>query len=140
MNQILPHRLWIGHHGEEGDFRSIFDAGIRAVVSLAVEEETVPPPRELIFLRFPLLDGSGNDLQVLGLAIKSLAALIKAQVPCLVSCGGGVSRAPAIAAAALGLTLKEPAADCLERVVAHHPCDVLPGLWDDVTAVLATLA
>jgi hypothetical protein len=140
MNRIEPHRLWVGHSGEEQDFRALFDAGIRALVSLAMEEQPGTPPRELIYCRFPLLDGPGNDLALLALAIRTVAALERAQVPTLVTCGGGVSRAPVIAAAALALTLGLPPAECLQQVVKFHACDVSPALWDDVTALLPTLA
>jgi hypothetical protein len=139
MNQIVPHRLWVGHAGEEQDFRLIFDAGVRALIHLAVEETPGHSPHEVIFCRFPLVDGAGNDLKVLGLAIRTAAALVRSQVPTLICCGGGVSRAPAVAAAALALAMGEPPAQCLERVAAHHACDVSPGLWEDVTALLAAL-
>jgi hypothetical protein len=139
MNQIVPHRLWVGHAGEERDFRAIFDAGVRALVDLAVEETPGHPPHELIFCRFPLVDGAGNDLKILALAIRTAAALLRSQVPTLVGCGAGVSRAPAIAAAALALVSDEPPAQCLQRVAAHHSCDVSPGLWEDVTSLLPAL-
>jgi hypothetical protein len=139
MNQIMPHRLWVGHAGEERDFRALFDAGIRAVVGLALEELPAQPPRELVYCRFPLVDGIGNDPDVLAMAIRVVAALVKAQVPTLVECGGGMSRSPAVAAAALALAHGSPLHDCLERVVRHHPCDVSPGLWNEVTALLPSL-
>jgi protein-tyrosine phosphatase len=139
MNQIQPHRLWIGHAREERDFRALFGVGIRAFVDLALEDPPARPPRELITCRFPLLDGAGNDAGVLGLAIRTVAALARAQVPTVVCCGGGVSRSPAVAAAALSLAHGESPAECLERVVRHHPADVSPGLWNEVVALLPTL-
>jgi hypothetical protein len=139
MNQILPHRIWIGHTSEEQDFKLLFDTGIRALVSLAVEEPPRPTPRELIFCRFPLVDGAGNNSEVLSLAIRTVAALIRDQVATLICCGGGVSRAPAIAAAGLANVLRQSPAECLSYVVTHHACDVSPGLWDDVTALLPSL-
>jgi hypothetical protein len=33
----------------------------------------------------------------------------------------------------------EPPSDCLQRVVAHHRCDVSPGLWNEVMALLPSL-
>jgi protein-tyrosine phosphatase len=140
MNQIAPHRLWIGHAGEERDFRALFDAGIKAVVDLAVEEPPSPTPRELMACRFPLLDGMGNDPQVLELALRTVTALVRAQVPTLVCCGGGMSRSPAVAATGLALAHGEAPEECLQRVVAHHPCDVSPALWNEVTALLPALA
>ncbi len=140
MNQITPFRLWIGHSGEERDFRRLFDAGIRAVVELAVEVPPSGPPREMIACRFPLLDGSGNDPVIVGLAIRTVAELMRAQIPALLSCDGGVSRSPAVAAAALSLAHGQSPADCLKQIAAHHSCDVSPALWDEVTALLGTLS
>ena len=36
MRQIEGHALWIGHIGDGADFRSIFDAGILAIVQLGL--------------------------------------------------------------------------------------------------------
>jgi hypothetical protein len=140
MNQVTPHRLWIGHAGEARDFRALFDAGIKAVVELAVEEAPERTPRELIACRFPLVDAAGNDPEVLELALRTVAALVRKQVPTLVCCGGGMSRSPAVAAAGLALAHGTPPEEWLQRVVAHHPCDVSPGLWNEVTALLPALA
>jgi hypothetical protein len=140
MDQITPYRLWIGHSGQERDWPRLFGTGIRAVIELAMEEPPEGSPRELIACRFPLLDGPGNDAGVLGLAVCTVGELVRAQVPTLLCCGGGVSRAPAVAAAALALAHGLPPADCLQQVAACHHCDVSPGLWDDVTTLLPSLS
>src|SRR5437870_7574697 len=103
MTQVEPHPLWLGHKGEGDDFRQIFDQGIKAVVDLALEEPPTHPPRELIYVRFPLLDGTGNRGELLFLAVSTVATLLKMHVPLLVICGGGVSRSPAVCAAALSI-------------------------------------
>src|SRR5271167_4199453 len=69
MRQILPHSLWLGHAKDAEDFKQIFDLGINALVQLAVEEPAVQLPRELIYCRFPLVDGPGNEARLLSLAI-----------------------------------------------------------------------
>jgi hypothetical protein len=43
MNKIPPHHLWIGHAGDGSDFQGLFDADIRAVVQLAIEEPPIRP-------------------------------------------------------------------------------------------------
>jgi hypothetical protein len=139
MNRIEPHRLWVGHAGDERDFRALFDAGIKAIVELAVEEPPSQTPREVIACRFPLVDATGNDTEILELALRTMAALLKAQVPTLICCGGGISRSPAVAAAAMSLAFGEPPEVCLKRVVAHHRSDVSPGLWNEVMALLPSL-
>jgi hypothetical protein len=136
MNQIEPFLVWIGHGGEGHDFRHLLDAGIEAVVELAEEEPSFPPRRDMIACRFPLSDGVGNTPHVLALAIRTVAGLIAAKVPLLVCCGAGMSRAPAIVAAALASLHHGPPEEWLKRVTHHHPSDVSPGLWSDVCRVV----
>ena len=138
MTKIEPYPLWLGHKGEGGDFRTIFDKGVKAVIDLALEEPPAHPPRELIYARLPLLDGAGNRGELLFLAISTAATLLKMHVPLLVICGGGVSRSPAIAAVALALVEGAAPEICLQRVVGQHHSDVSPGLWNEVVAVLAS--
>lgn len=137
MKQLTPHLLWLGHAGEGRDIRRIFDEGIKALVELALEEQSSQPPRELIYCRFPLLDGPGNDATVLCLAIRSMETLLKARVPILLCCANGMSRSPAIAAAALALIHGESPEAWLQRIAEHHPSDVSPALWYEVKKCLA---
>ena len=81
MDQVKPYDLWVGHAGDGRAFPGLLDKGIRAVVQLAIEEPPLKPPRELVYCRFPLLDGDDNDADVLWLAIRSLAALIRRGIP-----------------------------------------------------------
>lgn len=83
MNQITPYRLWVGHAGDGRAFQAVFDKGIKVIVQLALEEPPLQPPRELVYLRFPLLDGSGNDLNLLRPAINCVAILLKEGSPTL---------------------------------------------------------
>ena len=135
MNQIKPFLLWIGHAGESRDFRRLFDEGIQALVQVAAEEPPPQPPRELICCHFPIVDGPGNRGKVLALAIQTVAHLVKAHVPTLVSCGAGVSRAPAVAAAALAIVHGEPLEEWLKRLTEIHPTDVSPGFWNEVVGM-----
>jgi hypothetical protein len=136
MNQVLPHLLWLGHAGEAGDFRHVFEADIKAIVEVAMEEVPSQPPRELIYCRFPLLDGAGNDAKLLSLAINTVANLLEGRVPTLVCCGSGLSRSPAIAAAALSMVFQDAPEECLKQIVQHHHSDVSPGLWNEVMGFL----
>jgi hypothetical protein len=137
MNQIFPYPLWIGHSGQGRDFKRIFDAGIKALVQVAAEQPPPQPPRDLIVCHFPLLDGSGNRADLLFVAVSTVATLLKLHVPTLVCSGAGVSRAPAVAAIALATVHHEPAQECLQRLVQHHPSDVSPGFWSEVVALLS---
>ncbi len=136
MNRIEPYPLWIGRHGEGQNFVDLFDLGIEAVVDLAAEEAPRATPRELIVCRFPLIDGGGNRLEWLGLTVGVVAGLIASNVPTLVCCGAGMSRAPAVTALALASVRREAPEDCLKRVGLHHPHDVAPQLWLDLLAAL----
>lgn len=60
MHEIIPQQLWIGHAGDARDSRLLLDAGIEAVIDLAFEEAPVAMPREIIYCRFPLIDGAGT--------------------------------------------------------------------------------
>ncbi len=139
MHQLLPHDLWLGHAREGADFTPLFEAGIRALVELAAAEEPARPPRELIYCRFPLIDGGGNDRKVLDLAVTTLANLLERGIPTLVACGAGMSRSPAVAAPALSLVYQETPDDALKQVHEHTPCDVSPALWDEIKQYLASL-
>jgi protein-tyrosine phosphatase len=136
MNNIKPYQLWIGHAGDGRAIQEAFDKGIQAIVQLALEEPPIQPPRSMLFCRFPLLDGSGNDLGLLYLAISTVASLVKHRMQTLVCCGAGMSRSPAIVAAALSLVEKAELEDRLKYVTQFHPADVSPGLWEQVCRTL----
>jgi protein-tyrosine phosphatase len=138
MNQIFPYSLWLGHAGDSRDFKIVFDLGVKVLIQLAAEEPSVKAPRELAYCRFPLLDGPGNRAEILLLAVSTLATLIKMHVPTLVTCGAGMSRSPAVTAAALAMVYHEPAERNLEKVLQHHPSDVSPGFWKEITGILPT--
>jgi protein-tyrosine phosphatase len=138
VRQVTPSWLWLGHAGDARAFPAILDAGIQALVQLALEEPALQPPRELLYCRLPLLDGAGNREDTLFLAIRTVADLLRRRVPTLVCCGAGMSRAPAVAAAALALVEQAPPEECLQRITEQHPADVTPGLWNDVLQLLLT--
>ena len=139
MTHIEPYSLWLGHEGDGRDFRRLFDAGIQAVVQLALEVPPIQTPREMIYLRFPLYDGQGNDPDLLTLAINTLAALVRTGTPTLTCCAAGMRRTPAIAAAALSRVHGESPKQWLERIARHHPTDVSPAFWTEVRSALAML-
>ena len=137
MRQVTPYWLWLGHAGDGRDFPALYDAGIRAVVQLALEEPARRPPRDLVYSRIPLLDGAGNTDDALFLAVRTVADLLRRRMPTLVCCGAGMSRAPAVVAAALALVEQAPPEDCLRRLAEqHHPTDVAPGLWNELLQLL----
>jgi protein-tyrosine phosphatase len=136
MRQILPHPLWLGHADDGRDYQLVLATGIQAIVQLALEEPALQPPREILYFRIPLLDGSGNDLKHLYLATTTVANLLEKRVPTLICCGAGLGRSPAIAAAALSMVYQENLDGCLKQVAEHHPADVAPGFWNDVKGLM----
>lgn len=132
MHEAIAGQLWIGNAMEARDTRRLLDLGIAALIDLAIEE--LPPPlvREIIYCRIPLTDGGGNRPDQLSLAIATVASLLRGQIPCFVFCGAGMSRSPAIAAAACSIAKGCEADEMLQQIVADHPHDISPQLWSDV--------
>lgn len=128
MRQIAPHSLWLGHAGDVRNPRRLFDTSIEAVIDLATEEPPAQLPRELAYLRFPLLDGAGNPAWLLSSAVEAVARLLRLRVSALVACSAGLSRSPAVTSAAISSVTGEPP----DRVIAALGRDVSGGLWRDV--------
>ena len=132
MREIIPGIVWIGNARDARDVKSVLKLEIDAVVDLAIEETPCRYPREIIYCRFPLLDGEGNSPALLRTAIYTVAMLIEMQLPLLVACSGGMSRSPAVVAMALARTMKGTASEWLKRIASSGPCDVAPALWHDL--------
>ena len=133
MRQIHPHALWLGHVGDVRDWRAVFDAGIQAIVDLAGNEAPAVPPRDLIYHRFPLVDGAGNPDWLLGLACRTIADSIRADIRVLVYCSAGMSRSPAVAAAAIAKATQQSIDRALAVIRLAGEVDVSPGLWTSVS-------
>lgn len=132
MRRIPETPLWLGHQGDAHNLRGVLSAGILALVDLALDSPPVPITRELVYLRFPLLDGADNPPWLLRCAIGAVARLVGADVATMVFCGAGLSRSPVIAAAGLALARGLDPNEALIRVTGDAPCDVTPALWRDV--------
>jgi protein-tyrosine phosphatase len=104
-------------------------AGIEAVIELADSEPFSVLSRELVRCRFPLADGGGNPPWLLRLAAETVAALLRAKIPTLVCCAGGLSRSVCVAASGVLLAERLPLDEALALVVGTGPADVSPGLW-----------
>jgi protein-tyrosine phosphatase len=111
--------------------------GIEAVFELADSEPIAILPRELVRCRFPLSDGGSNASWLLRLACELLASLLRAGVPTLVCCSGGLSRSICITAGGLTLAEGRPLEEALTLVVGSRPADVSPGLLAQVRNSLA---
>jgi protein-tyrosine phosphatase len=136
MRQIFGNTLWLGHVGDTWDPRVLMAVNIKGVVDLALNEQPATLPRELIYCRYPLLDGSGNPSWLLKAAVKTVVTLLKAKVNTFVYCGAGMSRSPCIAAAALCLLRECSPSAALALVTQSGPKDISPALWKDVQSIL----
>lgn len=135
MREIRPGLLWIGNAGDSRVFRLIHASGIRALVQLAYEEPCVQAPRDLIVVRFPLLDGGDNDAVLTTLAIQAIISLVERRVPTLVSCSNGLSRSPCLVAAALAICEQRPLPQVLAEVIDTAPADISPPFWNHIVHV-----
>jgi protein-tyrosine phosphatase len=86
----------------------------------------------MIYCHFPLTDGVQDDQTILRVTIQTVVSLLKSQVPALVYCGAGMSRSPAVVAAALSIVHGGSPDEKLKEIVAGHPHDVSPHLWEAV--------
>ncbi len=135
MREILPGRLWIGNAGDGRDPESMLRAGVVAIISLAAEEPSPVLPRDRTYCHFPVIDGAQDAQSVLNVAIQTLVALLNNSTPTLVYCSAGMSRSPAVAAAALSVVGDRSPEKELREVLAGHPHDVSPQLWNAVCRV-----
>jgi protein-tyrosine phosphatase len=132
MKCVLPDILYLGNAADAANSWRVAGVEFTAVVALACEEPAISFPREWTALRIPLIDGAGNPPYLLRLAVDSLTLLMQHRCTTLVYCSAGMSRSPAIAAFALSeLTGQAPEA-CLKEIESLGPCDVSPGLWNDL--------
>ena len=136
MREIIPGLVWIGNARDGSDIKGALEKGIEAVVHLAMEEPPVLFPREVMYCRFPLIDGEGNPASILKTAIATISMLIQAKISILATCSGGMSRSPAIVAAAISLAINEPASEWLKKVAEMGPHDVAAALWKDIQSCL----
>jgi protein-tyrosine phosphatase len=136
MREILSQRLWIGNAREARDVRGVLDLGIVAVIDLAMEEPPISYPRDVTYCRFPLVDGGGNSAAVLRAAVATTVEFLRSNVPTLVACSAGMSRSPALVAAALSRTEAITPEDALQQITAFGPHDVSLSLWRELVEVL----
>lgn len=134
MREIIPGLLWIGNAADARNPSELHEQGIRAVVDLAFEHTAPQLTRDLVHCRFPLVDGAGNPPGLVRIAIDTVVAFLRMGMPTLVACGAGMSRSPAVAAAALARFQNRDVDACLQEIVANRPHDVSPSLWREVYA------
>ena len=99
-----------------------------AQAGLAVNESPVRITRELVYCRFPLLDGRGNPPRLVRAAVDTVAGLLRAGTPTLVYWSGEAVAQLRDCSLAEGLAL----------VLRSGPADVSPGLLSEVRGMPAS--
>lgn len=135
MRKLPAHQVWLGNALDASNLRGVLDLGIELIVDLAANE--VPPKitRDLAYCRIPILDSAGNAEWQLRLAIQTVQLALAKKVPTLVCCSAGMSRSPAIVAAALARHTQQDFRHCLEQIITGAPHDVSPALVTDLLAL-----
>ena len=136
MREIIPGVLWTGNAFDGRNVKAVMDAGIQAVVDLAIEEPPAQLPREFVSCRFPLLDGEGNSAVLMHAVIDLIVSFVKEQIPTLVVCSGGMSRSPLIASAVVAKVEAIDFDDAIRRVTNSGPCDMSPNFYAAVKQLL----
>jgi protein-tyrosine phosphatase len=134
MRPITSFPLWIGNVGDVRDPRALITTGIRAAIDLALNEPPAVLPRELVYCRFPLIDGIGNPPWLIHSAVNCVANFLRIGIPTLVYCGAGMSRSPCIAAAAIARVRGCSTDEALLELAKSGAVDVSPALWAEVKA------
>ena len=138
MRSVAGYTLFLGHAGDARDVRELYRIGIVAVIDLAVEEPPAVLGREIVYCRFPLVDGSGNPPWLIQAAVDTTTRLLCEKVPTLIACSAGLSRSPAIAAACLLKISKTPLREALLYLSQFGGCDVSTAFLRDVAAATST--
>ena len=136
MRLFPNYSLWIGHVGDVRNLRSIHDAGIEAIVDLAMNEPIPTLTRELVYCRIPLVDGGGNPSRIVQLAVQTVTELLRTQMPTLVYCSGGMSRSVGIAAAAVACLESFSLDHALLLIAGTGPKDVSTTFYNDLRHVV----
>ena len=136
MYQIQGYRLWLGHVGDLRDPSLLHNLRIEAVVDLALNEPPALLPREMIYCRIPLVVGAGNSPRRLWTAVETVATHLRHNIRTLIVCGAGLSRSPAIAAAAVAKFSGCDLSEALAQVTADQVADVSTALWAQLEEVL----
>ncbi len=132
MRRIPDYSLWLGNASDARDRFQLFHHEITAVIDLAMEEPPATTGHEMVYGRFPLVDGTENPKWMLQAAIDLTVSLLRANVPTLVSCGAGMSRSPVIAAAALVKLGRPSIEEALTYLANYGRCDVSMALLHDI--------
>lgn len=139
MLNIPDTTVWLGNSADLRDIRGIFACGVTAIIDLAIEEPLPDIPRTTNYSRFTLTDDGENNPAVIRAAVLTTASFISGSHVTAICCNAGMNRSPSVAAAALSCVSGDSPAQCLELVATVKHIDVNPGLWNQITGILADM-
>ena len=136
MREIIDGTLWIGNARDARNLAGLAAAEITAVVDLADNERPAALAPSTTYLRFPLSDDGNNSPALLACCIAILAELLRCDGQrVLVACSAGMSRSPAMTAAALHRLGRGSLDECLAIAVRGAPRDISPSLWNAIVEI-----
>ena len=135
MRRVDGLHLWLGTARDARAAAGLYAEDIEVVVDLAAEEPPAVLPRGIAYLRLPLTDDAGGGPpDWLGLAVWTVERLVRDQARTLVACSAGLSRSPAVVAAALARVRGTRAVD---EAVRLGRLDLSPAFWHRLVAATA---
>lgn len=132
----LEKTVWLGNAIELRNPKLLYENSIRCVVDLAYEEKAAQLPRDILYLRFPLLDGQGNPPSHMRLALGATIQLFEEHEPFVVGCSAGMSRSPSLLSFVLAHCTGVCAEEVLEKIAAKRQLEIKPSLWNDFRAAI----
>lgn len=93
----------------------------------------------MIYCRIPLVDSGGNSDSTVKFAVQTVVDLLAAGKQTLVACSAGMSRSPAIAAAALAVTREADPDDVLSEIGDARSLEVSPHLWEQLKRLIPSV-
>jgi protein tyrosine phosphatase (PTP) superfamily phosphohydrolase (DUF442 family) len=126
----ITDQVAIGNHEEAQDMALLSQHGFRSVLSLDGTLAARDAGRLGVgaVAAFPLIDGAGNDLRILRLAVEALEDLVRSHAPVLVHCHAGRSRSVIIVAGHLAQSLGIDPVEAIARVAAKRVVCITPAL------------
>lgn len=101
MTEIVPGRLYLGNMADANNIPLLHERGIKSIMSVCQFAPKKAREQPFVRVHVPLVDGP-NEPEIFALAVALTARLLLAsERPMLVHCRGGVSRSPAVLAAAM---------------------------------------
>lgn len=139
MHELITERLWIGNAMDARNPKHLIDLGVSAIVDLAYEESPAQLPRQLVYCRFPLNDGGGNEPKVLTQVLQTTVNLVHNEIPTLIACSAGMSRSPTIAAFTMALHGNDDPRKWIAKIGDLRSLELKAELWADIEMAYDTI-